>query len=547
MAAEVIHEVPKLIIQLSVILLAAKISGEITERLLKVPGVLGELVAGMIIGPYALGGVSLPYVGPLFFPGVTQGHGAGVAAAIPGELYFLAQLAAIILLFLSGLETDLRLFLRYVYPSLASAIGGVFFPFVFGVLATVLMGVGKGFLSPEALFIGAVMTATSVGITARVLNKLKKTNSPEGVTILAAAMVDDVLGILILAAVVMVSTLGSFDLKNIVLTGAKSIGFLGGLIFFGYVLARHMDFFLKRFETKGSGLVIPLGFCFIAAALAEFFGLAMIIGAFVVGLALSSANVSSHLEEQLAPVYHIFVPIFFVVMGMLVDFRALGGILLFGLLITALAIVGKVLGSGLPALLVGFNVRGGLRIGLGMMPRGEVALIIAGVGVSAGVIGQEIYSVAVLLTLVTAAAAPVLLVRALQYGGAGLRAEKMGDAAFQDVCALEDPDKYHFQFEKEWDVRVAEEWRNHFLRVLERGGLKRIRGIHGAECHLFTFQDRDNHFYSISENREPETNRVATKIYGTGDAIHDYIRRTDEFYNEKHRVSFFEGISAVDD
>ena len=536
METGIIHEVPRLVIQLSIILITAKSSGEITERVFKAPGVWGELIAGMIIGPYALGSLELPHLGALF---PLYEHSGGATLSVPKELYFLAQIAAIILLFLSGLETDLRQFLRYVYPSLAVATGGVVFSFLLGDLATVFFGYGKSPLDPVPLFMGAIMTATSVGITARVLSKVKKTNSPEGVTILASAVIDDVIGILILGAVITISTLGVLSAKSIVLAGLKSLGFLGFLILVGYFLAKYMEFFLKKFQTGGAGLVIPLALCFIAAALAEFFGLAMIIGAYLMGLSLSASKMSSFLEEELSALYHVFVPIFFVVMGMLVDFRALKGAIIFSAVITFLAIISKVVGAGLPSLLVGFNTRGGVRIGLGMLPRGEVALIIAGVGVSAGAIGQEIYGVAVLMTLITTLIAPIFFLNAIQKGGTGLT-KKAEMSTYYDVCVFEDPQKYGHQFDKQWDVKMGEEWRNHLIQILTEKGFKKLRGIHGSECHLFTFETEEGEMCSISEALDLETSMVKTEIHATHDSIKEYIREADRHYNERRTVSFMD-------
>ncbi len=537
METGIIHEVPRLVIQLSIILLTAKISGEVTERFFKAPGVLGELIAGMIIGPYALGSLEFPYLGALF--PLQEYSGGDLTQSIPGELYFLAQIAAIILLFLSGLETDLRQFLRYIYPSFAVAIGGVVLPFVLGDLATIFFGFGKGPLDPAPLFMGAIMTATSVGITARVLSKVKKTNSPEGVTILASAVIDDVIAILILGAVLTIGTLGALSAKSLVLAAIKSIAFLGLLVLVGYLLAKYMEFFLKKFQTGGAGLVIPLALCFIAAALAEFFGLAMIIGAYLIGLALSASKMSSLLEEELSSLYHVFVPIFFVVMGMLVDFRALKGAIIFSVVITILAIFSKVVGAGLPSLLVGFNTRGGVRIGLGMLPRGEVALIIAGVGVSAGVIGQDIYGVAVTMTLITTLIAPMFFLSAIQKGGTGLT-KKAEMSTYYDVCVFEDPERYSYQFEKQWDFKTGEEWRNNLIQVLTEKGFKKLRGIHGGECHLFTLQREDGELYSISEVLDLETSQVRTQIYSTHDSVREYIQEADRIYNERRSVSFIE-------
>ena len=168
-------------------------------------------------------------------------------------------------------------------------------------------------------------------------------------------------------------------------------------------------------------MALALAIAFLAAGLAESFGLAMIIGAYSIGLALSNSEIADTLREPMESLYHTLVPIFFVVMGMLVDFRAMEAVLLFGLVISLLAIVGKVFGCGLPALAVGFNQWGAGRIGVGMMPRGEVALIVAGVGLSRGIIQPDLFGVSIMMTFITTVLAPLALVPIFRKGGLGTR------------------------------------------------------------------------------------------------------------------------------
>jgi Kef-type K+ transport system membrane component KefB len=412
--------VAHLVLQLSIILVAAKVGGEIFERWLKQPSVLGELLAGVAIGPYALGGVELPLIGALF------GHGAeaGAATVIPvsNELWAVAQIGAVILLFYAGLETDFNLFFRYGGPALVVAIGGVILPFVFGDLATVAFGVASGPLDPVALFMGSIMTATSVGITARVLGDIRKLDTPEGVTVLAAAVIDDVLGIIVLAIVISIGASGQVSVGDLGLVAGKAVGFWIGLMAVSILLSSWISRALGAFRTGGAALALALALAFMAAALAEMFGLAMIIGAYSFGLALSRTEIAHELREPMEAVYHAFVPIFFVVMGMLVNFQAMAPVLAFGLVVSVLAIVGKVVGAGVPALAVGFNARGASRIGVGMMPRGEVALIVAGVGLGRGIIESDIFGVSIMMTFITTVLAPPLLVPMFQRGGPGNRA-----------------------------------------------------------------------------------------------------------------------------
>ncbi|HHF43595.1 MAG TPA: cation:proton antiporter, partial [Candidatus Aminicenantes bacterium] len=189
-----------LVLQLALIVITARFFGIIFNRFFHQPRVLGELVAGMAIGPYALGAISLPFLNSPLFP-----RGEGFLPVTP-ELYGLAVIASIVLLFMSGLETDLPTFIRFSLVGTAVGVGGVVLSFFLGALIAVLLLPGvDSFISPAALFLGALSTATSVGITARVLNERRKMSSPEGVTILAGAVLDDVLGIVILAVVVGIS------------------------------------------------------------------------------------------------------------------------------------------------------------------------------------------------------------------------------------------------------------------------------------------------------------------------------------------------------
>ncbi len=412
----------RLVFQLAVILAAAKISGEVCERFLKMPAVLGELAAGIIIGPFALGGFDFPAVGSLF-EHVAEG-GAQEAFSIPvsESLWSIAQVGSIVLLFLAGLETDLRQFLRYARPATVVAVGGVAFPFVFGVWLTVAFNYAESFTDVEALFVGALLTATSIGITVRVLGDLRRLGTPEGVTILGAAVLDDVIGILILTIVVGLGDSGELSVGSAGIVAVKTLGFWIALTGLALLFRSQISALLQRFQVSGASLALALALAFLAAGLAESFGLAMIIGAFSIGLALSGTELAHRIDEPLRAVYAALVPIFFVVMGMLVDVSSLGGVWGFGLVITAAAVVGKVGGSGLPALLVGFNRRGAWRVGVGMLPRGEIALIMAGIGISSGVLGQDLYGVAIMMTVATTALAPPILALSFRTESPGVRA-----------------------------------------------------------------------------------------------------------------------------
>ncbi len=414
----IVHQMMVLALQLAVIVIAARIGGEIFERYLKQPAVLGELAAGMLIGPYALGAyLILPDIGPLF-PLLSGGF------SVSPELYGVATVASIVLLFMVGLETDFYQFLRYAGPGFAVGVGGVLGSFFAGSLLYVYF-TGDNFLSPAALFMGTVSTATSVGITARVLSEKKKLDSPEGTTILAGAVIDDVLGILILAVVGGVAAIqaGGNEQVNwgqIGVIAAKAFGFWLGATALGILLSSRIAKFFSWFKTSGAVVSLGFGFALLLAGVAEAFGLAMIIGAYIMGLSLSKEEISHFLERRLKPLYACLVPVFFAVMGMLVDFKAMGEAVVFGIIYTLAAMFSKVIFSGLPCLFVGFNRLGAARIGLGMLPRGEVALIVAGVGVSQQFIGQDMFGVVIMMTLITTVIAPPGLVWLFQRPESGL-------------------------------------------------------------------------------------------------------------------------------
>ncbi|MDR2313799.1 MAG: cation:proton antiporter [Spirochaetaceae bacterium] len=416
-----------LVLQVGLILFAVRLGGRLV-KLAGVPPVLGELLAGVAIGPYALGSIALPGFPRGIFPPALEASGG--AMAVGPELYGLAVIASIILLFASGLETDLALFLRYSLAGGIIGLGGVIFSFALGALTgTVILNVP--FADPRCLFLGILSTATSVGITARILRDHKKMDSPEGVTILAAAVFDDVLGIIALAVVLgIVAVLtghanaeGGLSVYGILAIAGKAFGIWLGFTALGLIFSTPLGKFLKLFKSSFDFSILALGIALILAGIFEKQGLAMIIGAYVAGLSLSKTDIAAVIQEKIRGLYDFFVPIFFAVMGMMVDLRELFSppVLIFGAVYSLTAILAKVAGGGGPALLLGFKLRGALRIGAGMVPRGEVALIIAGIGLSSGILDKQLFGVIILMTLVTTLAAPPILSAFLRIPGPGTR------------------------------------------------------------------------------------------------------------------------------
>jgi Kef-type K+ transport system membrane component KefB len=418
-----------ILVQIAVMLGAAKLLGWLVERV-KVPGVIGELLAGVIIGPYMLGHlIQVPLVGhwsPLF-PAP-----AGGEWPVNDVIWSMAQFASIVLLFITGLHTDLKQFIKYVGPATLVAVVGLIAPFALGAGVVLFVpsfnvmasGSHEASAMVPALFVGEILAATSIGITARVLGDLNKLDTPEGVTILGAAVLDDVLGIIALAIVGGIASAGAVSMGSVGVIALKAFGFWIGLTGLVLLLSRPIERCFTRIRYSGALVGLALTLAFLCSAAAEGFGLAFIIGAYSVGLGLSRTEMARTLMEKLEPIGDFIVPIFFAALGMLVNVRAMFAswdVVIFGLAITAVAIIGKLIGCGVAALPTGFNARGAYRIGLGMLPRGEVALIVAGIGLSRQLVGEVVFGVSIMMTLITTIVAPILLVPAFSRGGSGLR------------------------------------------------------------------------------------------------------------------------------
>ena len=464
-----------LALQIGVILFAAKLGGMLAS-LLKLPSVLGELAAGIVIGPWALGGIG--FGTGIFQYGLFRGAelkaltdaaiaaGANTPFTVTPELYGICTIASVVLLFLSGIETNLKMFLKFAFAGSLVGIGGVVFSFLFGDLCAVyavsffpdLLGdvaclaklhayvqqgeIMKAVLDPGAMFMGIMSTATSVGITARILSEKKKMDSEEGVTIMAGAVIDDVLGIIVLAiGMGIIGAQAASAAKggaaqagvpwgSIGMTALQAIGvWLGGTVL-GVVFARKISWLLKLFKSPVAIGTLAFGLSLVIAGLFEALGLTLIIGAYVMGLSLSRTDLKHMIEENLQAVYTFLVPVFFCAMGMMVDMSAVCSkpVLIFGGIYTALAVGAKLIGCAIPSVFCGFNLKGSLRVGAGMIPRGEVALIVAGIGLSNGYLTQEVFGIGILMTLVTTVVAPPVLVGLFNVKGSGMRGKRKSAA-----------------------------------------------------------------------------------------------------------------------
>lgn len=403
---ELAHRMMVLAMQIGVVLFAGYF-GTRLARLLHIPAILGEILAGIVIGPYVLGSVGFPGFRLGLFPL------ADTAISISPELYGFAVIASIVLLFLTGLQTDLRLFIRFAFKGSVVGLTGALMSVLAGVTVGGLMLQGR-ILDLRSIFLGAVAIATSVDITARILSSRHKMASPEGVTILAASVIEDVVGITLLAVILSVDALGPGSLGTIgagitiLSVGGRALVVWLGFTTLGILFARHISRLLKSVRKPPQIAVLSLGLALILAGLFETAGLAMIIGAYVMGLSLANTDIAYVVQEKIETIHQFFDPIFFTVIGMLINIYVIASleVILLGLLFALLAFAAKLLGCGIPSLALGFNKAGALRVGLGLVPRGEVALIILSIGIGSGILDDRLFGVAIVMTLVTTLVAP---------------------------------------------------------------------------------------------------------------------------------------------
>jgi Kef-type K+ transport system membrane component KefB len=395
--------VTPVVLALAIILAAAKLAGHLAVRMGQ-PAVLGELVAGVVLG-------SLDLIGIGWFHPIEADPGVDI----------LARLGVVILLFEVGLESTVRDMLKVGLPSVLVAVLGVLAPFALG------WGVSAWLLPDRSVyvhaFLGATLTATSVGITARVLRDLNRSQSAEARVILGAAVIDDVLGLVILAVVAGVIAAadrgGALSYAEIGLVLGKAVAFLFGALLLGVWVSPRVFNLASRLSGGGVLLATALVFCFALAYLASVIGLAPIVGAYAAGLILEDVHFrpfaqrgDQQLEHLVHPISTFLVPVFFVIMGMRVDLSAFARTDVLGLaaVLTLAAIVGKqacslgAIGRSLDR----------VSIGIGMIPRGEVGLIFANIGLGLSLAGQPIidegiFSAVVIMVIVTTMATPPLL------------------------------------------------------------------------------------------------------------------------------------------
>src|SRR6266850_4333580 len=419
----------QILLLLSLVIAAAKIAGAAATRVGQ-PAVFGELLVGLLLGPTVLNVLTWP-------PFATAATPTAGAAQVPllGLVNDLADVGVILLMLVAGLETDLNQMRTVGTAAFWSATGGVVLPMIGGVLTAAAFGMPVFW---TGVFVGTILTATSVSISAQVLMELGVLRSKEGATILGAAVIDDVMGLIVLSVVVafaQASGAGS-ALQMVVILGRMLLFFSGAIL-----VARYFE----RIAAWGDSLGVSQGLlatvtllAFLYAWAAEYVGgVAAITGSYLAGVLLTRTSFKKRIDEGVHPLtYSLLVPVFFISIGLRANGRELGPHAAFTIVLLLVAIVGKVIGCGALARICGFSNREALRVGVGMISRGEVGLIVAGYGLSHGVIGQDVFSAAVIMVLATTMITPPLL--RLLYPKVGKRPHVAVEEAFTAI-----PDEVH--------------------------------------------------------------------------------------------------------
>ncbi|MBK5346668.1 cation:proton antiporter [Bacillus sp. TH44] len=365
--------------QIALILLSTKLAGDLSVRLGQ-PSVLGKLIVGIVIGPAIFGWIENSEL-------LTQ----------------LSNVGVILLMFMAGLETDLEELNANRNSSLAVALGGIVLPFVGGYVAGLVVGMEQG----NAVFLGLLLCATSVSISVQTLRDLGKMKTRESTTMLGAAVFDDILVVILLAFAM--SFLGTDDV-NLTMIILKKVVFFASIILIGWKGVPTIMRWLSPLRVSESIVSAALIICFSFAYFGELLGIAGIIGAFAAGIAISQTNYKHEVEKKVEPIaYAMFVPVFFVSIGMNITFDGIGDQIWFILALTVIAVFTKLIGCGFGARMTGFDAKSSAIIGAGMVSRGEVALIIAGTGLSSGLLAQDYFTAIVIVVILTTMITPPML------------------------------------------------------------------------------------------------------------------------------------------
>ena len=382
------------IVDIGILVTLAKILAGLMARL-GMPEVLGELFAGIVLGPFALGSLQI---------------GGEPLVALNEHVLAFAEIGAILILFVAGLEVGFAQFRTLGRQSFVVGAFGVIVPFLLGLYIVLLVPLPPTDL-PGALIVAAALTATSIAITMRTLEELGALDSLEGRLMINAAVIDDVLGLIVLSIVISIITTGvAPSPAEATWVLLRTLGLWLVLLLSVVYIGSRLVTFSKKSAARGTVEIAATALCFGSAALSAAIGLHPIVGAFSAGMAIAESKVLAQVREYIGKVNLIFSPIFFAVIGARLNVWALTPMAFYGmLLILAIAITSKVVGCGIPAALVTRSSRIGVIVGVGMISRGEVGLIVGGIGLAAGAINQDVYAQIVAMAVITTIVTPMLL------------------------------------------------------------------------------------------------------------------------------------------
>lgn len=372
----------------ALILIVSKIFGEFSNRLNQ-PEVLGEILAGIILGPSILKIITYSEI-----------------------LESFSEIGIIFVLFLAGMETDFEQLKRAGKSSILAAVVGIIFSFTGGYFLAIFFN----FNSLEALFLGAILTPTSIGITVRTLMEIKKFKTDEGMTMMGAAVLDDILGVLILSLLVTIGKSGHIPspLHLFILLGKILIFFIIS-IYLGPKLLENILEWSKYLRSQEAKIGVLIAIAFIFSFIAGEIDLARITGAYLAGLLVAMTSSTTKVKDSISTIgYSIFIPMFFVSIGIRMNLTGIQNVLIFSFSYTIIAFLTKVTGSGIGALLSGYSKFDSLKVGIGMLPRMEVALVIVSAGVSENVISKSLFTSTIVMVLITTIITPILLKRTYQ-------------------------------------------------------------------------------------------------------------------------------------
>ena len=397
-------KISSFIMSLAIIVILANLLGNLVGKF-GIPKVIGQITTGILLSPTFLGKIKMPLLFPLGIISIGDNY------LINEGIFAISTIASIILLFMAGLETDLKLFLKFLPRGGLIGITEVIGTFTsFALISTILFDVPL--ISPTSLLIGIIATPSSAGIAASILSAKKKMSTSEGVTIISTSIIDDVLSMIMLTSVITISrSLSDLDITISITATIKNILIWFFLTFALILLSEPISKLLKSFNSVTLATVITIALTLIVSSFFQNLGMSFVIGAYIFGLAMSKTDIVCVIQDKLTIFERFFIPVFFTSIGLMANINVILSkeVLILGIMLSFIAIVTKIIFCFIPSYFLGFNKLGALRIAFGMVPRGEISLIIANVALSSEFISQKIFGITIIIVfLPTIIATPII-------------------------------------------------------------------------------------------------------------------------------------------